>query len=73
MAIQNVTVTAPIGPGGTVTSLVLNNCRSVKFDAKREVVEVEDEGGKMHEFEYETIATVTYTISGETATVAIST
>ena len=73
MAIANCTVTAPIGPGNTVSSLVLNNCRKVEMDVAAEIVRITDEKGKVHEFEYETIATLTWSISGETATVAIST
>jgi hypothetical protein len=73
MASGNLTITAPVGPGDTVTSLVLNGVKSIKFDMANEVIEVVKDDGQILYFEYETIATVTYSISGEVATIAVST
>lgn len=73
MALANVTVTAPVGPGRTVTSQVINGAREIRFLVEHETFEIVASDGRIHEFEYETIATVTYTISGETATVTITT
>jgi len=73
MASGNITITAPKGPGGTVTSLLLSNARSIKFDMAHETFIVEDVDGKISHYDYETIATVTYTISAELATIAVST
>ncbi len=73
MASGNLTMTAPKGPGGTVTSLVLNGIRSIKFDMAHETVIVEDINRTITHYDYETIATITYTISGELATIAVTT
>ncbi len=73
MASGNVTVTAPIGPGNTVSSLVFSSAKAVLFDMEREVMVITKSNGVKVEFEYETIATVTYTISGEVATITVST
>lgn len=73
MASGNLTITAPQGPGGTVTALVLSRIKQINFQMDREVIEVVKENGKKVHFEYETIATVTYTISGEVATITVST
>lgn len=72
MASANITVTAPVGPGKTVTALVISGAKSILFDVDREVFVIDD-GVRKHTFDYETIATVTYTISGETGTVTVST
>ena len=73
MASGNLTITAPTGPGNTVTSLALSGCKEVSFEMDREVIKVTDSGGVIRYFDYETTATVTYTISGEIATITIST
>lgn len=73
MASGNLTITAPQGPGGSVSALVLNGIKQISFKMDKEVIEVVESGGRITYFEYETIATVTYTISGEVATIAVST
>lgn len=72
-ATGNITVTAPLGPGNTVSSLVLSASRKLEIDYQAEVVRITDQKGKIHEFDYETIATITHSISGEVDTCAIST
>ena len=69
----NATVTAPVGAGETATAVVLNNVRRLDFDPNREMLFVEEADGKRREFEYATIATVTYVIANKVATVTIST
>jgi len=73
MASGNITITAPKGPGGTVTALLLSNARSIKFDMAHETIIVEDINRNVTHYDYETIATVTYTIAAELATIAVST
>lgn len=69
----NVTATAPVGAGQTATAVVLNDVREVLFDPNREMLFVKTAEGRNVEFEYATIATVTYVIANKVATVTVST
>ena len=69
----NVTATAPVGAGKTATAVVLNDVREVRFDPNREMLFVQTSEGRNVEFEYKTIATVTYVIANKVATVTVST
>jgi hypothetical protein len=73
MASANVTVTAPLGPGNTVASKLFSGCKAVNLDVDKEMFYVTDAKGVVHDFEYDTIATLTWSISGAVATVAVST
>lgn len=68
----NVTVTSTTGPGVTVTALVINGVLQVVFDLVRNMIFITDSAGRIREFAYDAVATLTWTISGRTATVAIS-
>jgi hypothetical protein len=69
----NATVTAPVGAGLTATAVTLNGVRKVEFDPTREMLFVQQADGRVVEFEYATIATVTYVIANKVATVTVST
>ncbi len=72
-SIGNATVTAPVGPGKTVTSLVLNAIRSLEYDFPADMIYIKLASGSVREFELATIATITQTVSGDTHTVTITT
>ncbi len=69
-----VTITGKIGPGFSVTSLVFTNVTGLFFNIKENTIEiVQAELAEKHTFfDYESTATVTYTISGVAATITIS-
>ena len=69
----NATITAPVGPGDTVTSQVYNNIRSLNYLFDRDTFELTLEDGKVVRFSYDTIATTTQTVSGNISTIAITT
>jgi len=73
MATANITVTAPLGPGKSAVATVFNGATELKYDFEREIFSLVDSNGKIHEFEFETIATITHTINGEVSTVTITT
>ena len=78
MASGTATITAPLGPGLTVTSLVINDVTRVDVDLKTEVITVHSIfpaslKPKIEYFEFSTIATITWTVSGEESTIAFST
>jgi len=76
MAVDTVTVTGQIGPGLTVTSLVLSNVTSISFLIASNVLRVVNVVGntpKTTDFDLRTIATVTYSISSHIATITVST
>lgn len=68
----NVTISGRIGPGFTVTSLLLSNVVAITFGIKNNTIDVEMEQQKHRIFDYQSTATITYTISGQTATITIS-
>lgn len=75
---NQITVTLPVGPGLTVTSLVLANVAEVNFQLRaaggdKMVLQIKQESpNKIHEFDFDAAATVTYTISGQNSTVVVS-
>ncbi len=73
MSVGNVTITADIGPGNSVTSLVLSGVRSLHYDFPDNRLQIMLSDGKVRSFDYSTIATITHTISSAVATVTIST
>jgi hypothetical protein len=73
MATGNITMTAPVGPGDTATSTVFNGSTELKYDFAAEVVSLRDSTGRLHEFDFDTIATITHTISGAVSTVSVTT
>jgi hypothetical protein len=72
MKVANVTITGFIGPGNEVTALLLSNCSKVSFDFGRNIIAVTKQDGSIADFDYDDTATVTFTISGDTATITIS-
>jgi len=73
MATGNLTVTADIGDGRSVTALVFNDVREVRIDYPADRLQLILANGKVFNFDWSTIATFTHTISGSVDTVAIST
>lgn len=77
MSNANATVTGITGPGKSLTAQVFTNCSSINFNLVANTIEIVwtpvGKNTSQREFiEYDNIATVTYTISGTTATVSIS-
>ena len=68
-----ITVTAPAGPGEAAVAEVLTNIRGVNFDLVKEILFVTLEDGRVAEYAYDTIATVTYVIANKHATITVST
>jgi len=71
MKTATVTISGKIGPGNTVTSLVLSGVTDVDFQIKNNVIAISIDD-KVRFFDYNATATVTYTISGDAATITIS-
>lgn len=69
-----VTITGKIGPGFTATTLVFTDVTSLNFHIADNTIEIvqASKGEKSTFFDYDATATVTYTISGDAATVTIS-
>jgi hypothetical protein len=71
-AYANVTVTSVAGPGLAVTSQVFNNVTDVDFQLGNGTIALTLSDGRVFSVSYSPVATVTYTISGSVATIAIS-
>lgn len=69
----NVTTTAPIGPGLTATAQQITGFRELTFKPSEEIMSVMESDGRVVDYEYNTIATVTYVIASGVATVTVST
>jgi len=75
-----VTITGTLGPDVDVTSLVIENVKSIKFEytsdgIKSGVIEIAyvvNEDVKIQYFDLSTVSTVTYTISGADTAIVIS-
>ena len=65
------TITLPVGPGLTVSSLVIGSVKSVNYNFVSKVLTVITEE-RIHEFDYDAAVTVTMTISGDNTTVTVS-
>ncbi len=69
---NNITVTSVAGVAQAVTATVFNNVKGLNFDFVHEVLFI-DTGNKVVEVSLSPpIATVTYTVSSNVATVAVS-
>ena len=73
MSSANVTITAPFGPGDAAVATVINGVRDIKFDIEQDVITITEANGKVSTYQYDTIATITYTISSGVGTITIST
>ena len=71
MKLATLTVTGKTGPGFTVTAKVFHNVQFLTFNFARNTFSFSADEGSM-DFDYDTTATVTFTISGDAATIAIS-
>lgn len=72
MKTATVTITGKIGPGLTATSLELDGVTSIDFQIANNTIAI-SQNDKVPTFDLDDIATVTYTISGVTTTITIST
>lgn len=71
MKTATVTITGTIGPGQSVTSLVLTGVTGIDFQIANNTIAIHQDD-KVTTFDYNATATVTYTISGNAATITIS-
>ena len=69
----NATVTAPVGAGEVATAIVLTDIREFKVDIEHEMIYVTEADGREVEFAYDTIATFTWVIANNVATITLST
>lgn len=75
---NKITVTLPTGPGLTATAVVLDNIAGVNFRLRaaggdKQVIEVQQENpNRIAEFDFDSAATVVYTISGQNSTITVS-
>ena len=72
------TVTGTYGTGDTATAIAFANVQNLQFDLQRGMIYISyiPAGGTMRknvEFELDDIATITYTVSSNVATITIST
>lgn len=69
-----ITITGVLGPGQSVTSLVFSDVSDLKFHIKDNTIEIVQalKAEKSTFFDYDATATVTYSISGDAATITIS-
>lgn len=72
---STVTITGTLGPDRDVTSAVYSNVKSITFDVEKDTIKIVYTSGGTDltvYFDYFISTTVTYTISGNDATVTIS-
>lgn len=72
-SVGNCTITAPTGPGDAVTSQLFNGVRTLTVDYPADRLLLVLGNGKLHDFDLNTIATITWTVSGNTHTVDFTT
>ncbi len=68
-----VTTTAPVGAGEASVADLISGARKAIFDFEKEMLYVQQADGRMVEYAYDTVATVTFSISGSVSTVTVST
>lgn len=78
MATGTATVTAVNGPGDTRTAEVIQNVQEFKVDLAGDVIQIKsitdgEAKPRIQEYDYDSTATLTWTISGEEATITVST
>ncbi len=61
------TVTAKLGPELATTAAVFNRVTNVNFDFNAQVIEITYEDGKLVQFAYSSVATITWTKAAATA------
>lgn len=72
-SIGNITVTAPFGPGDASVSTLISDVRELMYDFPADMIYIKTQDGRVTEYDLNTVATITQTISGDTHTVTIST
>lgn len=72
-SIGNCTVTAPFGPGDASVSTLISNVISLEYDFPGDMIYIKKQDGRVVEYDLNTIATITHTVSGDTHTVTITT
>lgn len=66
-----VTVTAVAGPGKTLTAGSFTNCDQVTFNLGNNTFTI-NSNGAINNFDWQSVATVTFTVSGHNGTITIS-
>lgn len=69
---NTVTITSTTGPGVTDTALVLTDVVDLRFNFAARTVYVKRESGPGQYFSFNSITTVTFTISGVSSTITLS-
>jgi hypothetical protein len=74
MKVANLTITGRIGPGFTVTTKVFPGISDLNFSFADNTIDVIErlKAQKHTVFDYQPTSTVTFSISGDTATITIS-
>lgn len=72
MPSANITVTAVAGPARTLTSGLFSNAQAVHFDLVSNTFTVVASDGSIKNFDWQSIGTVTFTVSGGNGTIAVS-
>lgn len=72
MPSASVTVTADAGPGKTLTSGVFTGVTDVDFNLGGNTFSIRASDGSIKTFDWQSIATVTFTVSGHNGTVSIT-
>jgi hypothetical protein len=67
-----VVITAKTGPAKQVTGDILNDVHDIHFDVRKQVLTIFQTAQAPREFDFSSIATVTFTSSGELYTLTIS-
>ena len=67
-----VTVTAVAGPGRTLTSGVFAGVKGINFSLVDNVFTLTLSDGSIKTFDWQSIATITFTVSGNNGTVSIT-
>ena len=68
-----VTTSAPVGAGEASVTDLISGAREARFDFRKEMLYVTQADGRQVEYAYDTVATVTFAISGAVSTVTVST
>jgi len=67
------TVTAPAGADEASVAQVYNDIRDFRVDIEHELISITLNTGRVVEYAYDTVATLTYVIANKVATITVST
>ncbi len=69
----NVTITAAAGAGLSASADSFNSIQRIEYDIDKEMIFITLSDGRVAEYPYDAIATVTHVITAKVATITIST